>query len=97
LLGDRAEVDKRTKALDHIVIDREPEIEADARAIRSLREPSSTTTLPATPRPRWRNFASAWRQRIDRPGLRRSASRSCPMRGSHHVSHQDHSSPDRFF
>jgi uncharacterized protein YecE (DUF72 family) len=36
LLGDRAEVDKRTKALDHTVIDRTDQIRADAEAIRLL-------------------------------------------------------------
>jgi uncharacterized protein YecE (DUF72 family) len=38
LLGDRAEVDKRTKALDHTVIDRTDQIQADAEAIRLLSE-----------------------------------------------------------
>jgi len=36
LLGDRAEVDRLTKTLDHIVIDRVDQIEADARAIKRL-------------------------------------------------------------
>jgi uncharacterized protein YecE (DUF72 family) len=36
LLGDRAEVDKRTPTLDHTVIDRGEQIEADAQAIRLL-------------------------------------------------------------
>src|SRR5712691_1871630 len=36
LLGDRAEVDRLTKTLDHIVIDRIDQIEADARAIKQL-------------------------------------------------------------
>ena len=36
LLGDRAEVDALTKTLDHIVIDRVDQIEADARAIKQL-------------------------------------------------------------
>ena len=35
LLGDRTEVDKRTKTLDHIVVDRSDRIESDAEAIRS--------------------------------------------------------------
>jgi len=38
LLGDRAEVDKRTETLDHIVIDRGAQIRADAQAIRLLSE-----------------------------------------------------------
>jgi uncharacterized protein YecE (DUF72 family) len=38
LLGDRAEVDKRTKSLDHTVIDRTDQIQADAQAIRLLSE-----------------------------------------------------------
>ena len=38
LLGDRAEVDKRTQTLDHAVIDRSEQLEADAQAIRLLRE-----------------------------------------------------------
>jgi uncharacterized protein YecE (DUF72 family) len=36
LLGDRKEVDDRTKTLDHTVIDRREEIAADAQAIRLL-------------------------------------------------------------
>jgi len=36
LLGDRAEVDKLTKTLDHIVIDRAEQVKADAEAIRLL-------------------------------------------------------------
>ena len=36
LLGDRAEVGKRTETLDHIVIDRGEQIRADAQAIRLL-------------------------------------------------------------
>lgn len=36
LLGDRAEVDKLTSSLDHIVIDRGEQIRADAEAIRML-------------------------------------------------------------
>jgi uncharacterized protein YecE (DUF72 family) len=36
LLGDRAEVDRRTSTLDHIVIDRNDQILADAQAIRAL-------------------------------------------------------------
>src|SRR5207245_8355749 len=36
LLGDRTEVDALTKTLDHIVIDRTDQIEADARAIKRL-------------------------------------------------------------
>lgn len=36
LLGDRKEVDDRTKTLDHTVIDRSEEIRADAEAIRLL-------------------------------------------------------------
>ena len=39
LLGDREAVDALTKTLDHIVIDRGPEVEADAQAIRILRQP----------------------------------------------------------
>jgi uncharacterized protein YecE (DUF72 family) len=38
LLGDREAVDALTKTLDHIVIDRGPEVEMDARAIRVLRQ-----------------------------------------------------------
>jgi uncharacterized protein YecE (DUF72 family) len=38
LLGDRAEVDKLTPTLDHIVIDRSAQIESDARAIRKIAE-----------------------------------------------------------
>jgi hypothetical protein len=38
LLGDREAVDNLTKTLDHIVIDRGHEIEADAQAIRVLRQ-----------------------------------------------------------
>jgi uncharacterized protein YecE (DUF72 family) len=38
LLGDREAVDELTKTLDHIVIDRGPEVEMDARAIRVLRQ-----------------------------------------------------------
>jgi uncharacterized protein YecE (DUF72 family) len=38
LLGDRAEVEKRTPTLDHTVIDRSDQLEADAQAIRLLRE-----------------------------------------------------------
>jgi uncharacterized protein YecE (DUF72 family) len=38
LLGDREAVDQLTKTLDHIVIDRGPEVEADARAIQVLRQ-----------------------------------------------------------
>jgi hypothetical protein len=37
-LGDRESVDALTKTLDHIVIDRGPEVEADALAIRVLRQ-----------------------------------------------------------
>jgi hypothetical protein len=36
LLGDRAEVDKLTDTLDHTVIDRGDQIQADAQAIRLL-------------------------------------------------------------
>lgn len=36
LLGDRAEVDRLTNKLDHIVVDRTEQIEADARAISQL-------------------------------------------------------------
>jgi uncharacterized protein YecE (DUF72 family) len=36
LLGDRAEVDRRPKTLDHVVVDRIAEIESDAKAIRLL-------------------------------------------------------------
>jgi len=36
LLGDRAEVDRLTKTLDHVVIDRQDQIEADAQVIREL-------------------------------------------------------------
>jgi hypothetical protein len=38
LLGDRAEVDRLTKTLDHIVVDRQDQIAADAQAIRLLSE-----------------------------------------------------------
>jgi uncharacterized protein YecE (DUF72 family) len=38
LLGDRAEVDKRTQTLDHIVIDRSDQIMADAQTIKWLSE-----------------------------------------------------------
>ena len=38
LLGNRAEVDKLTETLDHIVIDRDKQIQADAQAIRVLSE-----------------------------------------------------------
>jgi uncharacterized protein YecE (DUF72 family) len=38
LLGDRAEVDKLTKTLDHTVIDRGDQIRADAQAIKDLSE-----------------------------------------------------------
>jgi uncharacterized protein YecE (DUF72 family) len=38
LLGDREAVDQLTKTLDHIVIDRGPEVEADARAMQVLRQ-----------------------------------------------------------
>jgi uncharacterized protein YecE (DUF72 family) len=38
LLGDREAVDALTKTLDHIVIDRGPEVEMDARAIQVLRQ-----------------------------------------------------------
>jgi uncharacterized protein YecE (DUF72 family) len=38
LLGDREAVEKLTETLDHIVIDRGHEIEADAQAIRVLRQ-----------------------------------------------------------
>jgi len=38
LLGDRAEVDALTQTLDHIVIDRPEQIQADAQAIRLLAE-----------------------------------------------------------
>jgi uncharacterized protein YecE (DUF72 family) len=38
LLGDRADVDKQTKRLDHTVIDRSEQIQADAQAIRLLSE-----------------------------------------------------------
>jgi hypothetical protein len=38
LLGDRAAVDALTPTLDHIVIDRGPEVEADARASQVLRQ-----------------------------------------------------------
>lgn len=38
LLGDRAEVDKLTKKLDHTVIDRSDQVHADALAIRRLSE-----------------------------------------------------------
>jgi uncharacterized protein YecE (DUF72 family) len=36
LLGDRAEVDRLTKKLDHIVVDRQDQLHADAQAIRLL-------------------------------------------------------------
>jgi uncharacterized protein YecE (DUF72 family) len=36
LLGDRAEVDRLTKTLDHVVVDRSAEIASDAKAIRLL-------------------------------------------------------------
>jgi uncharacterized protein YecE (DUF72 family) len=36
LLGDRAEVDRLTKTLDHIVVDRQDQLHADAEAIRLL-------------------------------------------------------------
>ena len=38
LLGDREAVDALSPALDHIVIDRGPEVAADAGAIQVLRE-----------------------------------------------------------
>ena len=38
LLGDREPVDALTPTLDHIVIDRGREVEADAQAIRLLRQ-----------------------------------------------------------
>jgi uncharacterized protein YecE (DUF72 family) len=38
LLGDREAVDALTKTLDHVVIDRGPEVEMDARAISTLRQ-----------------------------------------------------------
>ena len=38
MLGDREAVDALTKTLDHIVIDRGPEVEMDARAIQVLRQ-----------------------------------------------------------
>ena len=38
LLGDRQAVDELTKTLDHIVIDRGPEVEMDARAIQVLQQ-----------------------------------------------------------
>jgi uncharacterized protein YecE (DUF72 family) len=38
LLGDRAEVEKRTETLDHTVIDRSDQLEADAQAIKLLSE-----------------------------------------------------------
>ena len=38
LLGDRQSVDALTKTLDHIVIDRGPEVEMDTRAIQVLRQ-----------------------------------------------------------
>src|SRR5713226_1747420 len=38
LLGDRAEVDKRTQTLDHTVIDRNEQIQAEAQVIGLLRE-----------------------------------------------------------
>ena len=36
LLGDRKEVDKLTKKLDHVVIDRQDQIQADAEAIKLM-------------------------------------------------------------
>ncbi|HMF10866.1 MAG TPA: DUF72 domain-containing protein, partial [Gemmataceae bacterium] len=36
LLGDRAEVDRLTKTLDHVVVDRQDQLHADAEAIRLL-------------------------------------------------------------
>ena len=36
LLGDREEVDQLTKKLDHVVVDRQDQIEADAEAIKLL-------------------------------------------------------------
>jgi uncharacterized protein YecE (DUF72 family) len=36
LLGDRKEVDRLTKKLDHIVVDRQDQIHADAEAIKLL-------------------------------------------------------------
>src|SRR5262249_34863416 len=36
LLGDRAEVDRLTPTLDHLVIDRQAQVHADAQAIRLL-------------------------------------------------------------
>lgn len=38
LLGDRSDIDNRTKTLDHIVIDRGDQLEADAQAVRLLSE-----------------------------------------------------------
>jgi uncharacterized protein YecE (DUF72 family) len=38
LLGDRAEVDRLTQTLDHTVLDRTPQIQADAEAIRAIGE-----------------------------------------------------------
>ena len=38
LLGDREAVDALTPTLDHIVIDRGPEVEMDARAMQVLRQ-----------------------------------------------------------
>jgi uncharacterized protein YecE (DUF72 family) len=38
LLGDREEVDRRTKKLDRIVVDRVDQVQADAEAIRQLNE-----------------------------------------------------------
>jgi len=38
LLGDRAEVEKRTQTLDHTVIDRSDQLEADAQATKLLSE-----------------------------------------------------------
>jgi len=36
LLGDRKEVDSLTKKLDHVVVDRQDQIEADAEAIKLM-------------------------------------------------------------
>ena len=36
LLGDHKEVDRLTKKLDHVVVDRQDQVEADAEAIRLL-------------------------------------------------------------
>lgn len=38
LLGDRAEVEARTKLFDHVVVDRTAQIQADAQAIQQLRQ-----------------------------------------------------------